>query len=258
MCLILLAVDTHPLYRLIIAANRDEFYERPTAPAAFWADAPDLMAGRDLRSGGTWLGVTRTGRIAAITNYRDPRQVKPEAPSRGDLVSSFLTGSMVIEDYLQFLQREGAAYNGFSLIFGDPGRLAFFSNRDGEPRTLEPGIHGLSNHLLDTPWPKVARGREALERVVAKGATVQAEELFAILADRAVAADSLLPDTGVGIELERLLSPLFTVAPTYGTRSSTVILIDRENRVFFSERTFNGRPEFVKSVTREFRIARQE
>ncbi len=246
------------MYRLIIAANRDEFYDRPTAPAAFWEDAPDLMAGRDLRSGGTWLGVTGTGRIAAITNYRDPRREKRDAPSRGHLVSGFLTGFMSIEEYQQFLQREGSTYNGFSLIFGDPGSLRFFSNRNGEPRALVSGIHGLSNHLLDTPWPKVARGKEELARVVAKGETVRAEELFAILSDRTVAADELLPDTGVGIELERLLSPLFTIAPAYGTRSSTVILIDRENRVFFSERTFNGRQEFVKSVTRKFRIARQE
>ncbi|HEX9023890.1 MAG TPA: NRDE family protein [Geobacteraceae bacterium] len=254
MCLILLAVNTHPMYRLIVAANRDEFYERPTAPAAFWGDAPDLMAGRDLRSGGTWLGVTRTGRIAAITNYRDPRQEKRDAPSRGHLVSGFLTGPMAIEEYLRFLQREGAAYNGFSLIFGNPGRLCFFSNRDGEPRILQQGIHGLSNHLLDTPWPKVARGKEALARVVAKGEIVRPEELFAVLADRTIAADELLPDTGVGIELERLLSPLFTAAPAYGTRSSTVILCGRDGRVTFCERTFNGGQECLSCVTEEFMI----
>ncbi len=258
MCLILLAVDAHPSYRLILAANRDEYFNRPTAPAAFWDDAPDLLAGRDLKSGGTWLGVTRTGRIAAITNYRDPRREKRDAPSRGHLVSGFLTGVMSTEEYLAFLEREGSAYNGFSLIFGEPGRLSFFSNHGEGPLSLEPGIHGLSNHLLDTPWPKVSRGREALARVVARGETVHPEGLFAILADRTVAPDELLPDTGVGIELERLLSPLFTSTPLYGTRSSTVILVDREGRADFCERTFNGGHEFVESVSRGFRIAGRE
>ncbi len=258
MCLILLAVDAHPKYRLILAANRDEYFSRPTAPAAFWDDAPSLLAGRDLKGGGTWLGMTRTGRIAAITNYRDPRREKQDAPSRGYLVSGFLTSAMSTEEYLEFLKREASAYNGFSLIFGEPGRLRFFSNRGEGPLSLEAGIHGLSNHLLDTPWPKVSRGREALARVVAKGETVQPDELFAILGDRTVAPDELLPNTGVGIELERFLSPLFTATPLYGTRSSTVILVDREDRVTFSERTFNGGQEFVKSVTQEFRIAEQE
>ncbi len=254
MCLILLAIDAHPAYRLILAANRDEYFSRPTAAADFWDDAPNLLAGRDLKGGGTWLGITRTGRIAAITNYRDPRREKQDAPSRGHLVSGFLTGAMSAEEYLEFLRREASAYNGFSLIFGEPGRLSFFSNRGAGPLSLEPGIHGLSNHLLDTPWPKVFRGREALARVVAKGETIQPEELFAILADRTIAPDELLPDTGVGIELERLLSPLFTSTPLYGTRSSTVILINREGRVTFSEKTYNGRPEETKSATFQFRI----
>ncbi|HEX2769677.1 MAG TPA: NRDE family protein [Geobacteraceae bacterium] len=258
MCLILLAFDAHPLFRLILAANRDEFFSRPAAPAAFRDDSPQILAGRDLKDGGTWLGLTRTGRIAAITNYRDPRSERKDAPSRGGLVSGFLRGSMSVDDYLAFLSREGTAYNGFNLIFGDMRRLCWFSNHSALPQFLEPGIHGLSNHLLDTPWPKVSHGKEALERLVAPGKNIESDALLAILAARTVVPDNLLPDTGVGIELERLLSPIFISAPTYGTRSSTIILIDREGEVTFIEKTYNGQPEETKSVTFQFRIADAE
>ncbi len=254
MCLILLALNAHPGYRLILAANRDEFYSRPTAPAAFWDNAPQLLAGRDLKGGGTWLGITRSGRLAALTNYRDPGAERPDAPSRGALVSGYLTGTASTDEYLARLKKEGGACNGFSIIFGDAGHLCFFSNRGERLHFIEPGLHGLSNRLLDTPWPKVTRGKEALARLVAEGETVRPEDLFAILADRTVAPDEFLPDTGVGIELERLLSPLFTAAPSYGTRSSTVILIDRENCVTFCERTFNGNKEYVNSIREEFSI----
>jgi uncharacterized protein with NRDE domain len=254
MCLIILAYDAHPLYRLILAANRDEFFSRPSAPAAFWEDAPQLLAGRDLKEGGTWLGLTRTGRIAAITNYRDPRSERKDVPSRGGLVSGFLCGSMPVEDYLVFLGREGAAYNGFNLIFGDMKRLCWFSNRGGDPRFLQPGIHGLSNHILDTPWPKVSHGKEAVKGLVVTGKNIEPDAFFAILADRTIAPDPLLPETGVGIELERLLSPLFISAPTYGTRSSTVILIDRGGEVTFIEKTYIGQPEEAKSSIYRFRI----
>jgi uncharacterized protein with NRDE domain len=242
MCLILLACNAHPRYRLILAANRDEFFARPTAPARFWDDAPQLLGGRDLKENGTWLGITRNGRIAALTNYRDPRSERKDAPSRGGLVSGYLSGSMPFEEYKALLCREGGSYNGFNLIFGDEERLCWFSNRGGEPQLLRPGIHGLSNHLLDTPWPKVSQGKKALEFLVDQGKTIQPEALFTILADRTIVPDHLLPDTGVGIELERVLSPLFISAPNYGTRSSTVILIDREERVTFIERGFNGLP----------------
>jgi uncharacterized protein with NRDE domain len=257
MCLILLAYDAHPLYRLILAANRDEFFARPTAPAAFRDDSPQILAGRDLKEGGTWLGLTSTGRIAAITNYRDPRSERKDTPSRGGLVSGFLAGSNSVEEYLAFLSREGTNFNGFNLIFGDMKRLCWFSNRGGEPQFLQPGIHGLSNHLLDTPWPKVRHGKEAVGRLIAPGKEIEPDAFFAILADRTIAPDNLLPETGVGIELERLMSPLFITAPTYGTRSSTVILIDREKRVTFIERGFNGLPEKPKSSEWSFRIVEE-
>jgi uncharacterized protein with NRDE domain len=254
MCLILLAYEAHPDYRLILAANRDEFFSRPAVPASFWEDAPQVLAGRDLNAGGTWLGVTRGCRLAAVTNYRDPRAERKDAPSRGGLVSGFLSGSMGVEEYLAYLKREGSAFNGFNLIFGDRSQIFWFSNRHESPRLLEPGIHGLSNHLLDTPWPKVTQGKEAMELIVAKEKPVQPEALFAILADRTIAPDDLLPDTGVGIELERFLSPLFISTPAYGTRSSTVILIDREEQVTFIEQSFNGLPEKPKSSEWSFRI----
>ncbi|MBW1819114.1 MAG: NRDE family protein [Deltaproteobacteria bacterium] len=258
MCLILLAHKIHPSYRLILAANRDEFYDRPTAPAAFREDAPDVLAGRDQRAGGTWLGITRTGRLAAITNYRDPASIKDHAPSRGELVSNFLLGTDPPKIYLRRLDGKADEYNGFNLILGDGQALYWYSGRAGEIRALEPGIYGLSNHLLDTPWPKVARGKEALRRLLAEQGSVSPEALFALLSDRSRPDDADLPDTGVGLELERLLSPLFITSPDYGTRSSTILTIDERERVHFSERTFNAKPEHATTVSFEFQIASQE
>jgi uncharacterized protein with NRDE domain len=239
MCLILLALKTHPRYPFILAANRDEFYHRPTAAAAFWEDAPQLLAGRDLVHGGTWLGVTTGGRIAALTNYRDPHAERKAAPSRGELVRKFLSANFSAEDYRERQLAEGAAYNGYNLLWGDPDCLYCYSNKSGQAVRLTPGIHGLSNHLLDTPWPKVVRGREALAQVL-KVDEFSPEDLLAVLADRNQAPDELLPDTGVGLELERLLSSIFIASEHYGTRSSTVVLVDSGGRMTFVERSFNG------------------
>ena len=239
MCLLLLAYDVHPRYRISLAANRDEFYDRPTAAAAIWDDAPQIFAGRDLAHGGTWLGVNRGGRFAALTNYRDPRAHRKDAPSRGGLVSGFLKSEESPEEYLARLQVEGAAYNGFNLLLGDSGGLLWYSNKSGEVVRLAPGIHGLSNRLLDTPWPKVVRGRDALARVVA-GSEFSGEDLLAILADGTKSPDEQLPDTGVGLEMERLLSSIFIASERYGTRSSTVLLVDSDRRVTFVERSFHG------------------
>ncbi len=254
MCLILMAYECHPVYRLILAANRDEFFARPTAPAAFWNDAPQVLAGRDLQEGGTWLGITRDGRLAALTNYRDPASYRQDRPSRGRLVSDFLRGNMSTAAYLDMLNGKGNDYNVFNLLFGTAERFCYFSNRASLPSGIAPGIHGLSNHLLDTPWPKVSRGKEALARLVAPGKTIATDDLFVILADRTPAPDHLLPDTGVGIQRERLLSPLFISTPAYGTRSSTIILIDRDNVVTFTERTFNGGGEKPRTGFFRFRI----
>lgn len=239
MCLIALALDAHPSYRLVIAANRDEFYARPTAPAAWWADAPDVLAGRDLREGGTWMGVTRAGRVAAVTNYRDPALAQQaDAPSRGALVADFLRGSADAETYADDLAGRAAAYNGFNLLVGDGGGLFYVSNRTEGVRRLEPGVYGLSNALLDTPWPKVVRARRAMEEAVAaaEGEGWDAR-LWEALADRVIAADDALPDTGVGSERERLLSAPFIRTDVYGTRASTVLTIAADGEVRFVERS---------------------
>lgn len=254
MCLILLAYRVHPRYPLILAANRDEFYQRPTVPAAFWESEPHLLAGRDLKSGGTWLGISRTGRIAALTNFRDPRNVRDNAPSRGGLVSDFLRGNMPSAEYLQILRQRSQDYNGFNLLFGDQENLFVYSNRGEVPPLLPPGIHGLSNHLLDTPWPKVTRGKKALAEILAHGKQPVVEEIFTLLADQSLPDDSLLPDTGVGLETERLLAPLFISGPTYGTRSSTLIMIDENALVTFSERTYQRKSGQNTTATYHFTI----
>lgn len=248
MCLILFSYRSHPSYPLILAANRDEFYERPTAPAAFWDDAPGILAGRDLQEGGTWLGITRTGRLAAITNYRDPRAVKDHAPSRGTLVSGFLRGDESPEEYIRRIRPDAGRYNGFNLILGEGGGLFHFSNMTETFQKIPPGMHGISNHLLDTPWPKVERGKRLLEELVSDRREVSPcppgedspEEIFRILADTTRPDDRQLPDTGVGVAWERVLSAMFIRSEGYGTRSSTVILVDGEGNVSFVERSFSS------------------
>ena len=237
MCLILLAWKADRDYPLVLAANRDEFYDRPSARAGFWEEDPDLLAGRDLREGGTWLGATRAGRVAALTNYREPASLKTGAPSRGRLAVDYLRGRENPEAYLDGIAPAGD-YNGFNLLVGNPDGLFCFSNRGSRVR-IEPGIHGLSNRLLDTPWPKVERGKEALATLLKQGKPTP-EKMLDLLADRSRPPDQSLPDTGVGLEWERILSPLFIVSPVYGTRSSTVLLVDRSGEVTFAERTFNN------------------
>ncbi|RNC67946.1 MAG: NRDE family protein [Desulfuromonadales bacterium] len=239
MCLIVVALDCHPTYKLIVAANRDEYFNRPTAPAGLWDDAPQVLAGRDLQAGGTWLGVTTTGRLAAVTNYRDPTFQPPNPRSRGQLVADFLTGMTTPAEYLETLRRDGAGYGGFNLLFGDRGRLFYFSNRGGVSGPVPPGIHGLSNHLLDTPWPKVQAAKDRLECLLDRNPP-DTEALFEALGDPHPFPDHLLPDTGVGIERERLLSPLFIEGTDYGTRSSTLVLIDRKNTLTFLERSYDS------------------
>lgn len=237
MCTLLLVWQVDPCYPLILAANRDEFYERPTAAAARWEDAPQLFAGRDLVHSGTWLGVTVSGRIAALTNYREPHHPHPHAPSRGSLVSEFLKGEAGADDYLEKVRRSGASYSGYNLLVGSPDQLYYYSNKSDRMMPLSPGIHGVSNHLLDTPWPKVVRGKEALTRVVEAGG-FSTEELFEILADPTKAPDGQLPDTGIGLDLERLLSSIFIASERYGTRSSTILLVDKYRQATFIERSF--------------------
>jgi uncharacterized protein with NRDE domain len=238
MCLIVLAWQAHPDYPLVLAANRDEFYRRATAPARFWPEAPQVLAGRDLVAGGTWLGVTRGGRFAALTNYREPGAA-PGARSRGLLVSGFLESDAAPMAYAEGVMAEAAHYGGFNLLVGAGDELVVLSNRGTAPRRLAPGVHALSNHLLDTPWPKVEKARAGLG---AQLAAPQVDGLLQLLADDNVAPDARLPDTGVGLDLERMLSPLFIRSPQYGTRASTVLMVGTRRIRFVEQGFVDGAP----------------
>jgi uncharacterized protein with NRDE domain len=250
MCLVLIALNSHIHFPLIVAANRDEFYDRPTASAEFWAGAPAVLGGRDLKAGGTWLGVDRQGRLAAVTNYRQGERERPAPRSRGLLVSDFLTGGISAGEYLKRVQRDAGLYNGFNLLALDSEGLFYFSNRDGHVRELAPGVYGLSNHLLDTPWPKVALAKTSFGALLSGGTSDLIPQLFGLLSDRTRPADDLLPATGIGRQWERLLSSAFIASPEYGTRSSTVVLSGRGGGVVFVERSFG--PGGATGVERRF------
>jgi uncharacterized protein with NRDE domain len=235
MCLILFAHAAHPEFPLVIAANRDEYYRRPTARASFWQDHPNILAGRDLEGMGTWLGVTRSGRFAALTNFRDPRERRTDAPSRGELVSEFLASDQEPREYLADVAIQAPRYNGFNLLAGDVDAVFYFSSRTASVQQVSPGIHGLSNHLLDTPWPKVERGKRRLQTALT--GEFSAEALLDILRDREPASANELPDTGIGPEMERVLSPALIVSPQYGTRASTAVMFGDDGHVSFTERT---------------------
>jgi uncharacterized protein with NRDE domain len=238
MCLIIFAFQTHPRYKLILAANRDEYYHRPTAPAGWWEDARFLLAGKDLEAGGTWMGITKKGKLAALTNYRGSESPKKDPSSRGTLVSQYLLSNIPGREYLEGVTAKSAQYNDFNLILGDMDKLFFYSNRQEEILQVPPGVHGLSNDSLDTPWPKVVKGKQLLEQQVLSQAEISLPSIFSLLEDTGMAPDQQLPDTGIGIEYERVLSSIFIKSPAYGTRSSTVLLVDKDNRVTFAERGF--------------------
>lgn len=238
MCLINFQFNDHPKYKLVLAANRDEFYLRPTESAHFWKDEPQLLAGRDLMQMGTWLGVTKTGRIAALTNFRDPSAPDADKISRGGVVRHFLSTDMDARLFLENLIPED--YAGFNILAGDSSQMFYYNNIEAKTIEVEPGIHGLSNHFLDTPWPKVVKGNMHLERYLSDNEDVQIDDLFEFLQDAEESADGNLPDTGIGSELERKLSPMFIKTPDYGTRSSTVVLMDHGGHVVFAERVYNS------------------
>ena len=238
MSLVLIAYDIHPRYRLIAASNRDEFHHRDTLPAQWWDDAPDVLAGRDLEAGGTWFGIRRDGRFAAITGYRDPKTQREASRSRGLIVSDFLLGESGSIDSLRPLAVRSRDHNPFSVLMDDGQTLGWCSNRVRGARMLSPGIYGLSNHLLNTPWHKVATGKSALESLLSDN-SIRARDLLVLLDARGEASDDSLPNTGVGAQCERWLSPRFVVGQTFGTRSSTVLLVSRDGDVEFVERCFD-------------------
>ena len=238
MCLIFIANQCHPEYPLIIAANRDEFYDRPTQPLSFWKEHPQMVAGLDEQGGGTWLGVTTSGRFAALTNYRDPQRLDPAAPSRGALVRDFLIQEIEPEAYLQQIKESSLKYNDFNLLVGQLPEIFYYSSIEKKVRLLPPGLHGLRNHFLNTPWPKVEQGKKRLEVLLNNKNSLQNESFFEIMGDQTLPSDAHLPDTGVGLEWERHLAPIFIKTPSYGTRNTSVLMMDRDHRVTFAERVF--------------------
>lgn len=255
MCLISLNWRAHPRYELVLAANRDEFHHRPTATAGWWTDAPDVFGGRDLLQGGGWLAVSRQRKLAAVTNVR--RMVQPDgnAPSRGALVADFMRSTQSSAEFAKRLRSRADAYAGFNLLLYDGETLLYITNHDGiRSERLTPGLHAVSNATLDTPWPKLLRLRSRMQEW---GKLEQSDEssLFDALADDHVAADSTLPDTGVGIELERFLSPAFIRGPQYGTRASSVITLGTDGLLQFHERSFGPNGALSGEVCERFQTA---
>jgi uncharacterized protein with NRDE domain len=257
-CLLVLAWRAHPRYDLVVAANRDEFHDRPAAPLGPWADAPHLLAGRDLRAGGTWLGVNRGGRFGVVTNYREVVRPRPDAPSRGGLIPAFLAQAEGAGAFLQSLTGETDAFSGFNLLVADEDELWYASNRtDIFARPLPPGIYGLSNHVLDTPWPKLVRVREAFAACLGAPDGPDAARLLALLADRRqVEAHEPLPSTGLESRWERVLSSPFVLNPDYGTRCSTIVMREPGGRLHVVEQRFD--PLGEPAGTSEFRLAAGE
>ena len=238
MCLLFLSYRATPGFQLVVAANRDEFLKRPTAPLDFIDKEKTILAGRDLQGGGTWLGITAQLRFAAITNYREPAATLADAPSRGKILMDYLTGDLGAGQYIRALAASGDKYNGFNLILGDGKDLYYYSNRAVGPQLLAPGFYGLSNHLLDVPWPKVVRGKELLRPKMVETARIDPLQLLSVLEDNHRPPDEQLPDTNVGLAWERLLSTIFIDGTDYGTRSSAVITVTDEGDVEFLEKTF--------------------
>lgn len=238
MCVLFIAWKSHPRHRLVLAGNRDEFRARPTAPLGRWAQHPDVIGGRDLKAGGSWLAASAGGRFAAVTNFRQVPLVAGRR-SRGALVSDFVCGGESPAAFLRRIEAEGSDYGGTNLFVGDGEALWHWSNRGAVTRLMAPGLYGLSNGMLEDDWPKMRRGREALARLVA-AETLDEEALFRLLADRTPGADHELPDTGVGRDMERALSSIFIPGDNYGTRASTILLIGHDGRVRMRERRWGA------------------
>lgn len=254
MCLIVFSYKQHPTYNLIFAANRDEFYGRPTEAAHFWDDHPDILAGKDLKAGGTWMGITKEGAFSALTNYRDFSITKDNPPSRGHLVLDYLIKNGNPESYLKKVDKKAPLYNGFNLLAGTTDKLMYYSNQQQKIQRLSPGLYGLSNHLLNTPWPKVEQARKDLKHAINQE-EINEENLFEILKNDIRAPDDALPDTGLPPDLERAVSSVFIKTDDYGTRGSTVLLIDQQGHVTFTERLYGPGIEDGKETGRfEFDI----
>lgn len=250
MCLLFFSYQKTPEYKLVLAGNRDEFLCRPTAPLDFLDKEKTILAGRDLQGGGTWLGITAQLKFAAITNYREPAKKNAETPSRGEILLNYLTGGRDACHYVHSLAENGDRYNGFNLIIGDSENLYYYTNKSEGPKLLIPGFYGLSNHLLDVPWPKVVRGKNLLYQNMVDTDRLDPMQLFSILEDTKKPTDDQLPDTGIGLEWERLLSTIFIDGNTYGTRSSAVITVSDSGDVQFIEKSIKRSAS--QGITSEF------
>lgn len=237
MCLITFAWKHHPNYKLVVAANRDEFYDRPTAPLGYWHDHPEVLGGRDLKEGGTWMGMHRSGRFTAITNYRDLANLKATAPSRGKLTKDFLTGGQSPEEFFAGVKPTLDLYNGFNLLILENDRLFYFNNVHQVLEEVKPGIYGLSNAFLDTPWPKVEKAKSYFRSSLKKD-RVDRREIMEWMCDSEEAADEALPETGVTPELEKKLSAMCISTENYGTCCTTVVSISSGNEVNYTEKTY--------------------
>jgi len=254
MCLAVVALDVHPRYRIVAAANRDEFHARPTQAAHWWTDStPPLLAGRDLQQGGTWLGVTRSGRFAFVTNVREPARHDPDAPTRGTLVPALLRDARPIASAMASVVESALRYNGFNLVAVDESSGAFGSNRGPAALPLGRGLYGVSNAGLDTPWPKLVRAKAGVADWIVAGHDA-IDALWLVLRDTTRASDDALPHTGVTRERERLLSAPFIMSDAYGTRSSTILTIDRDGRARFVERSYDARGTTTGEAAFGFRV----
>ncbi len=245
MCLMVFAFKDHPEYNLIFASNRDEFYERPSLTARLWSNDMQIIGGKDLKKGGTWLGVQKTGGFSAVTNYRDPGSYKTNAESRGTLPINCLHHPKGPENYFEDLKKMDGMYNGFNLIAGDQNQLYHFSNIEKKINSITPGIHGISNALLNTPWPKVERAKKLFKKKLNQN-KVTDNDLFEILEDRKKFSGKDLPQTGLTPEKEREVSSIFIQTDTYGTRCSSLLYIQKNGDIRFVERTY--KPGSLKVV----------
>jgi len=238
MCLILFALQQHEDYPLVVIANRDEYYARPTQAAQWWPDMPDIFAGRDLQAQGTWMGVNKNGRFAAVTNVREPGNASPARLSRGNLTRDYLASNDPAETFLESVESTAGDYAGFNLIVGDSSGLFFYSNRHPGIRCILPGIYGVSNGLFDEAWPKLTLGKLALAASVKTG--LDNDALMRILTDHTTAEDEALPETGVPLDIERMLSSRFIRSDDYGTRACSIVKCNRRGEISFIEHNYDN------------------
>ncbi len=245
MCLIIFAYQSDPRFPLVVAANRDEIFARPTNQSALWTDGESgqqILSGRDKQAGGTWLGITQSGRFAAVTNIRDPSRTERRAPSRGDLTREYLAGNDSPQQYCKRLTESYDQFAGYNLLVGDSNSLLYANNREKKVWEVEPGVHGLSNGLLNSSWPKIEKGKTRLQALMKQPEGLTTDALIAMMGDRSQAQDADLPDTGIGIEIERKLSSAFILNPKrdYGTLCSTALIVDQRGATRFSEQNFDS------------------